>query len=207
MKKYAYIHIISLAVLVCISSCRSNSSLSETRKEAVLENTKEQLQSAEQSNNKTSSNVDQATVENSTSNQQTTSDSTKDSESDEYKTKETEVDIFDKDGKLRATIRTKEQSGRTDKTKEQTGSSHSSNESRKDSTNTKTSQESETYINKTVNSEKESDIQRNTDEEVNKISFLDNRLIQGIEWIYVGAAAGLILIVCVIIYFIRKREK
>lgn len=209
MKNYAYIYIISLVILGCFGSCRSNRSLSDTRKETLLEQSKEQLQASEQSNSKSTTNVDQAVVGNSESNRQNVSTSSKDGESNEYKTEETKIEIYDKDGNLRATIRNKKQSGRTDKSTEQTRSSDSSNESCKDSTNTKTTHESETDLNKTVESAKESDTQVDVDEQISQTNSSDSRLIQGAEWIYVfvGSAIALIIIVCAIIYSIRKQKK
>lgn len=200
-----YIYILFLAIV--FSGCRSNSSLHETRSESYSVKTREQTSTTEQIHNQSSTQTDQTVIEKYASGQQQSSSKTKDSESDEYKTKETEVDIYDQEGNLRATIRTKEQSGKSDKTKEQTRSSASSNESRNDSTSTKATEETETDTNKTIDSRKETDIEIDTEGEINKKNIIDNRLIQGIEWLYIGVAAGLIIIIGVTIYFIRKRKK
>lgn len=209
MKRYAYIHIITLFFLACLCGCRSNSTLSETRKEAILEQHNEHIRSAEQSNNKSTTNVDKVAVENTTSNQQSISDSTKDSESDEYNSQKTKATYYDKEGNIRAVIETELQSGRAHKSKEQAGSSRSSSESRKDSTNTKTNIESETDINKTVFADKESNIETDVNEETNKTGTTDSRLFQGSEWIFVfiGSAIALVIIVSVSIQYFRNRKK
>lgn len=200
MKIYVFI----LILLVSFCGCRSNSSLSEVRKESVSEKTKEQLQSTVQTSEKTITNVDQTVVDNSTSNQQTTSNSAKDSESDEFKNKKTKETYYDKNGNIRAVIETEEQSGRTDKIKEQVGSSHSSSESRHDSADIKTSIENDTGSNITIDSQEESDTNIDLEGEINETAVTDSRPIQGVEWFYVLTVFAIAILLFIILNRVIK---
>lgn len=153
---------------MCLGACRSTSSLTESRKEIVSELSKEHIGSTELTKSKTSTDTDQWLIQASDLNKGSVLQTSKDSRTDEYRSKETEVDIYDRLGNLRATIRSKEQSIRNDTAMEQTGDSSTWSESRKDSVYTKESIVSQTDTDRTSVSDKEMSSEQDIDIEINE---------------------------------------
>lgn len=134
----------------------------------MSEQSKEHTELTELTNNKTSTDTNQWLVQTDEINKESVLETSKDSKTDQYRSKEMEVDIYDRLGNLRATIRSKEQSMRNDTAKEQTGNSNTSSESRKDSVYTRASVVSQTDTNITSVSDKELDSEQSIDIETNK---------------------------------------
>ena len=209
MKRYAYIQIIHLCTAVLcsmllFSSCRSNRILAESKVLQETKDTTEQTTESEQSNSTTSTTMDQTTVEDTASSEQTESSNQKEAATDEYKEKDTAIDIYDKEGNIRATIRTNERSGRMDRVSESGRSLHASSGSGSSHGQTRVETETEVDTNKQTDSNKESNTATNINEQIDLSEKSDSRWIQGWEWLAVILP---IAIVCGIIYLIRNGRK
>lgn len=198
MKIYAYLFIL----LVAFASCRLNRSLSEKKKEVASESSKEQSQSIETSNNKTDTDANQTIVQQIISNKKIIADASKDSQSDEYKIKETEIGVYDKEGNLRATVRTRQQSTRNDVIREQEGVSNTWNEYKKDTIYTKMAIVSQSNTENISGSNKELEKDQTIDIETDKTSSRGSWMEQ-VSITIVGIVL-LIIVYRSIVFFRRK---
>lgn len=209
MKRYVYIQIILLCTAVLcsmllFSSCRSNRTLAESKILQESKDTTEQTTESEHSNSTASTTMDQTTVEDSVSSEQTESSNQKEAATDEYKEKDTTIDIYDKDGNIRATIRTNERSGRMDRVSESGRSLHASSGSGSSHGQTRVETETEVETNKQTDSNKESNVATNSNEQTKLNEKSDSRWIQGWEWLAVILP---IAIVAGVLYYFNKIKK
>lgn len=200
----AYVYLLSIIVLF-FSACRVSSALSSVQ--ASEQKTLSATKTTGEHNTTIAETavVDAHAVEDILSSEQALSVSSSEANSSAYQEVETNINYFDENGNLRATVNQTKRSGRTDQTNERNGSLHASNQHR--SSEQSTNMESKREINSnsvtTKNELNESEV--NTLNTLNKESNADNRIIQGVEWLYVAGAIILIVGLFLLIKTWKKR--